>query len=993
MKNLNDFDIKVTDGSGNSTVVGAASEKRVPVAIATNQELQLVVSKSDGTELPAGAKFCLGSVKGIRDTSIKSISPDEAVYPETVDGVRTGTLISNLSEAYIISDCTSTSKLTAVDKKVSGLDVVAQIEITNNFPLQSTIELTPENKDWSSYDYVGFWVYNGKLDAIGFRPFYNIYYEVEIPAQSWRFVAINIKKMPFESTALPAGVTDIVNISISDVDYSNVEKIAFRFNQKSYYLKGDFIYLTSLCGYNYENAAEDAVIRLDDVGGQAELGIAASSLVKTAAVAHSSEIHCEGENGSAEVTFLKETNGYFLRIQKWFFAGSEYDYYTGKVFNPTTKEFVLNGTVLTPGEWTEVTYNLSDASQAYGPRLSLEFSGSFAVGDKINLGAIYGKINPEPVVVENELAVYTNFRNNVQGYSEMNAVKETIDGYDVRLKINVVAPCNQSSLDIVPEVSNWSKYDYVGFWFYNSKSEAIKLTPWDNRNDYHVLEIPAHSWKFVSFDIHKLKLNDVALNIADINNVAKFSWQMQFVSAKHVSGDYFYLTALKGYNYKNTGATLHFDDLGGQGAISMTNSAQIGTCRVDYAEEKLSDNDNGSTMVTLLKATNLFGLRIQKFFFVGIEAYDHFEGSVKNATQHDVTVNGVTLAAGETKVLTFNYADVTQSYGPRMAIDMTGEFAVGDKLYFGAVYGKMKDNNVVKTIVLPSVDAFKPYQTYQSITYNSEIVCPDQSTGVAVLAQSQAKYLSALVIPTEKNFKQFTYFSFWYYNKCDAQVTLYVSANGSYRPAQTKYKCAANSWTLIAISTEDVLWIDGVRDMSNVTSFCIMTDNNTPLEAQGYVSAITGYSNDNIFVPENTGKVFVYATAMQSIAYASDVKDHDGNDGVLKETLSTKGYYAFVVSPTIRNITIYDKIGFWFYNGSATAVNLFISAEKSYRPDSTKTACAANSWTYVEFSTSLSLWADGDVDSNNLSCFYIMSENILAAGDYCLLGDIKGVNV
>lgn len=123
------------------------------------------------------------------------------------------------------------------------------------------IGLTPEHQDWSEYDYVGFWVYNGTNTELYAR---NGLMRTEgspdgsyaLARNAWTFVAIDLSEHK---------VGDFKKV----YETNAVEKFAVeleRNNTNADISEGSYVYVSNIRGYNFESKAdtENLVLRFDE---------------------------------------------------------------------------------------------------------------------------------------------------------------------------------------------------------------------------------------------------------------------------------------------------------------------------------------------------------------------------------------------------------------------------------------------------------------------------------------------------------------------------------------------------------------------------------------------------------------------------------------------------------------------------------------------------------------------------------------------------------
>ena len=122
-------------------------------------------------------------------------------------------------------------------------------------------ETTPEIKDWSDYDYIGFYVYNNTNSTMYAR--FGDYFRTEGLAPScrifknqWNFITLDINQYK------PG---DIYNV----YEKNNVEKYAIEFeinNTQGDLSAGSEIYVTNVKGFNYKNSHvnDDIIVRMDE---------------------------------------------------------------------------------------------------------------------------------------------------------------------------------------------------------------------------------------------------------------------------------------------------------------------------------------------------------------------------------------------------------------------------------------------------------------------------------------------------------------------------------------------------------------------------------------------------------------------------------------------------------------------------------------------------------------------------------------------------------
>ena len=128
----------------------------------------------------------------------------------------------------------------------------------------------------------------------------------------------------------------------------------------------------------------------------------------------------------------------------------------------------------------------------------------------------------------------------------------------------------------VPQLQNWSGYDYIGFWVYNgSSSEMYARTRRMAVSTYVGTSIRMHpgEWTFVAFDIHKYPVGAWDQEY-DLDGVKEYA--IEFEKNGNASpiavNSVFYFSSIRGYNYVNgeSGENIveRMDEAVGVGAIA-----------------------------------------------------------------------------------------------------------------------------------------------------------------------------------------------------------------------------------------------------------------------------------------------------------------------------------------------------------------------------------------------------------------------------------------
>ena len=134
-------------------------------------------------------------------------------------------------------------------------------------------EIEPEIKDFSGYDYIGFWVYNGTNADLYYRN--GLFWEGLTDANSGGFLGASCAIYRNEWNFVTVDLTkDNVGEVLNALPVENVENFAIaleRNNAGSEIMQGSVVYISNVRGYHFENdhsAEENVIVRFDETTGR-----------------------------------------------------------------------------------------------------------------------------------------------------------------------------------------------------------------------------------------------------------------------------------------------------------------------------------------------------------------------------------------------------------------------------------------------------------------------------------------------------------------------------------------------------------------------------------------------------------------------------------------------------------------------------------------------------------------------------------------------------
>ena len=605
---------------------------------------------------------------------------------------------AELARVYNASTAVATYQTTDVHEGDLGVTKLSILSSTQN----SGIEITPEKKNWTSYDYVGFWVYNGKAETVEVFPFGNSSLQrTEAPSGKWTFIAWDLKSVDIKDGSSNDGVLQ---------DLENVNKVgiivARRANSAVNHNTGDYFLISPVRGYNYVNPNPDGIIRFDEESGVGAVGLQSGSRIGYFTWEYDQTVKAEGEAGSTK--FKSTVNDKMqIRIQKIYFDHiANINSITLKMWvsNPNSYGIKVNNTVVAANSSGYVEFPISELSgTAHGPRLLIEIKkdndANLEIDTVVHLGAIVKGVSyttGENVLSHIGNATIASVYD--QTKAEVTYQMTTVHEGDLgAAKISILSETDKTGIEVVPEKKDWSSYDYIGFWVYNGKNadEIVEVLAFGN-NDLQRTEAAKGKWTFIAWDLKAVEIKAPDGTLQTLTNVNKVGIRIQRNGPTNfMPGEYFLISPIRGYNFvnPNPAGVIRFDEASGVGAVGLQSSSRIGYFTWEYDQTVKAADEAGSTKFTSNKP-NQMEIRIQKIYFNKIPGIDTatLRMWVSNPNSYGIKVNNTVVAANSSGYVEFPITDKSTAghgYGPRLLITITKDngaaLEVGTVVYLGAI--------------------------------------------------------------------------------------------------------------------------------------------------------------------------------------------------------------------------------------------------------------------------------------------------------------------
>lgn len=288
------------------------------------------------------------------------------------------------------------------------------------------------------------------------------------------------------------------------------------------------------------------------------------------------------------------------------------------------------------------------------------------------------------------------------------------------LKLTITSANSMIVFNTVPQLQNWSGYDYIGFWVYNgSSSEMYARTRRMAVATYVGTSIRMHpgEWTFVAFDIHKYPVGAWDQEY-DLDGVKEYA--IEFEKNGNASpiavNSVFYFSNIRGYNYVNgeSGENIveRMDEAVGVGAIAdATERIANGGYAFDISLAKVDTGVGERSMTKVEYLLNVNDAQINDNFrrnliFPGVlntdTRYSAYEFDVYNANDYEITILGQKIAAKTLQKVSVQCVKTEQGGDNASAgwgsfyrmrwypHDESGATPVGLTIYIGNIYGVPK---------------------------------------------------------------------------------------------------------------------------------------------------------------------------------------------------------------------------------------------------------------------------------------------------------------
>ena len=288
------------------------------------------------------------------------------------------------------------------------------------------------------------------------------------------------------------------------------------------------------------------------------------------------------------------------------------------------------------------------------------------------------------------------------------------------LKLTITSAHNMIVFNTVPQLQNWSGYDYIGFWVYNgSASEMYARTRRMAVSTYVGTSVRMHpgEWTFVMFDLHKYPVGAWD-QVYDLDGVKEYAieFEKNGNSSAIAVDSVFYFSSIRGYKYVNGASEENvverMDEVVGVGAIAdATERIAGGGYAFDVSLEKVNTGDGERSMTKVEYLLNVKDAAVNDNFrrnliFPGVlntdTRYSAYRFDVYNANDYEITILGQKIAAKTTQQITVQCVKTEQSgdnasagwgsyyrmrWYPHDGNDVTPK---GLTIYIGNIYGVPK---------------------------------------------------------------------------------------------------------------------------------------------------------------------------------------------------------------------------------------------------------------------------------------------------------------
>lgn len=277
------------------------------------------------------------------------------------------------------------------------------------------------------------------------------------------------------------------------------------------------------------------------------------------------------------------------------------------------------------------------------------------------------------------------------------------------LKLTITKSQLRIQFNTIPQLTNWSGYDYVGFWVYNgSDNERYARHSHMITGDPYVqssIRLRPHAWSFVAFDLHKYQVGGFDKYYA-LNDVQEYSIEIECNSNSTASalGKVFYITNVRGYLYANGESSENIvermDEAVGVGAIADATEALSYAFNVSTGSVQTDDGARSMTKVEYVLETTEFK---RNLIFPGVlntdSRYSAYQFDVYNANDYAITIVGQKIEPNSFGTVTVQCVKTEQGgdnanagWGSYYRMrwfpqNESGATPVGLTIYIGNIYG------------------------------------------------------------------------------------------------------------------------------------------------------------------------------------------------------------------------------------------------------------------------------------------------------------------
>jgi hypothetical protein len=421
------------------------------VSITDPDGLVVTIEENKFTPTKEGAYQITYKLEGADDLVIDIVMVRNIVYTEGKN------VLSHMGEVivagvYVPTTAEAIYQMTTVHEGDLG---AAKLTILSSIQ-NSGIEVVPEKKDWSSYDYVGFWVYNGKAEIVEVFPFGNgDLQRTEAAVGKWTFIAWDLKAIEIRDGSSNEGVLQ----NLTNVNKVGI-KIATRGGTGTHHKAGDYFLISPIRGYNFVNENIDGIIRFDEASGVGAVGLQSGGRIGFMTWEYDQTVKADGEAGSTKFTSTVNDKMQ-IRIQKLYFTHTnEIDTMTLKMWvnNPNTYNIKLFNQVIPANSSGYVEFPITDKSTAghgYGPRLLIEITKEDGSGLEIDSAVYLGAIVRKKEVVLDDSNIIIR-KGNINEVFDIVLPRVLVDGVENLELVPNFSVVNPNGLTVTTEENKFT---------------------------------------------------------------------------------------------------------------------------------------------------------------------------------------------------------------------------------------------------------------------------------------------------------------------------------------------------------------------------------------------------------------------------------------------------------------------------------------------------------------------------------------------------------